>query len=208
MALNAVCPHCKNQFDLRLDAKLDTDYSCPGCHENLQIVSGSPLALSLRREQALSGVVFDAEVLVSDLVEDCNQLLQLGIVLDKGALGAKAAGVAGGAYAALQGHWLLGAAVAAAGFLANLATDDWKRIKLSQVRQKWFHRLTTIDEAQLNELTSALRRRHPALMMHGQSLLALSCSVGTLITQSFGACRTLSLRPPRIGRQMESNGEF
>ena len=47
-------------------------------------------------------------VLADDLVEDCNRLLKLGIMLDKGALGAKAAGVTGGAFAAAQGHWLIG----------------------------------------------------------------------------------------------------
>lgn len=177
MALRIACPKCNGEFDLRPDAVPGRLYSCPLCEKTFQVAVGSSLALSLRREQALSGLIFDANVLADDLIADCNRLLKLGILLDKGALGAKATGIAGGAFAAAQGHWLVGAAVAVAGLLANVLTEDWKRIKLAEVRQKWFSRLTTMDQPQLAEFLSAVQYRHPALTLQARNLLASSCSV-------------------------------
>jgi phage-related tail fiber protein len=178
MPLNVACPHCEEKFELLLGVVPGQGYPCPMCRRTFRVGAGSSLALSLRREQALAGIVFDANVLADDLVNDCNALLKLGIMLDKGALGAKAAGVAGGACAAFQGHWLLGAAVAVGGLLANVATDGWKKIKLGQVRQKWFERLTSMSESQLHELASSIQHRHPALAVHARGLLAISSGVG------------------------------
>ena len=58
MAVHAVCPHCKTQFELCMDAVPGRDYLCPQCRKTFRVAVGSALALSLRREQALTGVVF------------------------------------------------------------------------------------------------------------------------------------------------------
>lgn len=179
MALQAVCPHCKKEFQLRDDAEVGVVFRCPACKQQQQVALGTSLAFALRKEQALSGRIFDPEVLAEDLVEDCNRLLKLGIMLDKGALGAKAVGIGGGAFAAAQGHWLIGVAIAVVGLLSNVFTEDWKRIKLGEVRQKWFQRLSSMDKPQLHALMGAIQQRHPAMLMQARGMLALSCSMDT-----------------------------
>jgi len=110
--------------------------------------------------------------LTDELKRDLDRLSELGVNLDKAAAIAKPAGIAAGVAAGFRIHPLLGAAIAGAGLLARFATDAWKQAEINSVREKWWRKLTGMNEKQITAFMCAMQKRYPLLLPATVFLLA------------------------------------
>ena len=138
-----------------------------------------------RKEAALSVPAW-AWAMADELKLDLDRLSKMGVNLDKAAAAAGPIGVGTGLYVAYRVHPLLGVAVAGAGLLAKFATGAWKKAKVEDIQQKWWRKLTSMDQAQLEAFSAAVQIRYPLLAPSGGILLPPGGPVGAALPHGPG----------------------
>jgi hypothetical protein len=106
-----------------------------------------------------------------ELKKDISYLIDLGIKLDKGTLVAKTGGAAWAGYEVLGGDWLSALLIGGFTLLVGGLTNSYKRIKVTEMQQKWMDRLSDLNQDQLEYLAAGLQRKYPVLMRRFQNLL-------------------------------------
>jgi len=111
------------------------------------------------------------DLVAVELKKDINYLLELGIKIDKGKLAAKTGGVAWAGYEAFTGDWFSALVVGGISLLSGVLTDGYKRIKLTEMKQKWMGLLSELNRDELNYLMAGLQYKYPLLVGQFQNLL-------------------------------------
>lgn len=111
------------------------------------------------------------DFVAAELKRDLKYLSELGIKLDKGQLAAKTGGVAWAGYEAFMGDWLSALVVGGISLLVGGLTNNYKRIKLIEIQEKWKERLSELDSEQLRYLAEGLERKYPLVLRRFQNLL-------------------------------------
>jgi len=106
-----------------------------------------------------------------ELKKDINYLMDLGIKLDKGTLAAKTGGLGWAGYEAFTGDWLSALVIGGISLLSGGLTNAYKRIKVTEMKQKWMDQLSDLSQEQLDYLAAGLQRKYPVLMYRFQNLL-------------------------------------
>jgi hypothetical protein len=112
-----------------------------------------------------------ADLLADELREDLNYLMSLGIKVEKGKLGINTAGAGLAGYEAFTGHWLGALVVGGLALLADGLANNYGRIKLQEMRQKWFGILNGLDASQLSCLEAVIQKKYPLLLPQVQGIL-------------------------------------
>lgn len=99
--------------------------------------------------------------LAATFAADAQQLVRLGVRLDKGATLAEGAGLGGAGVAAFGGHWLLAAGAAIVGALASAGAHYYKQKKIDETREKWRYVLSALDEDGLRQFVLEVRTFYP-----------------------------------------------
>ena len=162
MKLHIQCAFCNREIGVD-QPKVNASYTCPYCGVSFTNV------YSL----AKTGTKFDtiAELLSDELKEDVSDILSLGIKLEKGKLATKAGGVGWAGYEAFTGDWLTALLAGGLSLIAGWLTDAYGRIKLQEMRRKWFEILSSFNEAQLSCLMTTMQRKYPLILPQIKGLL-------------------------------------
>lgn len=162
MKLDIQCPFCNEHVYVE-QPKSNAEYVCPHCGVKFTKV------YSL----ANPGTKFNtiAEFLSDELKEDVSYIMSLGIKLEKGKLATKAGGLGWAGYEVFTGNWLTALLAGGLTLLAGGLTDAYGRIKLQEMRQKWFEILSSLNEAQLSSLMVTIQQKYPLLLPQIRSLL-------------------------------------
>lgn len=162
MTLTVECPFCGGLVVVNEPAA-DARYVCPHCGVEFTKV------YSLATKDTDFATI--AELLADELKRDVSYIMDLGIKLEKGKLATKTGGAGWAGYEVFTGDWLTallaGGLALAAGGLANA----YGRIKVQEMRQKWFEILSSFNEAELSCLMTTIRRKYPLLLPQVQGLL-------------------------------------
>lgn len=111
------------------------------------------------------------DFVAAELKKDINYLVGLGIKLDKGKLTARTGGAAWAGYEAFTGDWLSALVIGGVSLLVGGLTNGYKRIKLMEMKQKWWDRFSGLNQEQLDYLAAGLQRKYPLLLGQFQNLL-------------------------------------
>lgn len=111
------------------------------------------------------------DFVAAELKRDLKYLSELGIKLDKGQLAAKTGGVAWAGYEAFTGDWLSALVVGGISLLVGGLTNNYKRIKLMEIKEKWKERLSELNNEQLKYLAEGLEQKYPLVLKRFQNLL-------------------------------------
>jgi hypothetical protein len=162
MKLYVQCPFCDR--DVYVDQpRVNAAYICPHC--GVQFTKVYSLAKP--------GTEFNtiAELLSDELKEDISNMLSLGINLEKGKLATKAGGLGWAGYEVFTGDWLTALLAGGLSLIAGGLSDTYGRIKLQEMRLKWFEILNTLNEVQLSCLMATIQQKYPLLLPQIQGLL-------------------------------------
>jgi hypothetical protein len=119
-----------------------------------------------RREAELT-----ADWIAIQLRQDIDQLLSLGIKMDKGAMVAQVGSMGAAGYAAFTGNWAAALVMLAISLFSSEITDEQKQVKLQECRQKWFRLLSNYNSEQLQLIQIVLNHKHPAVFAQCHVLL-------------------------------------
>jgi hypothetical protein len=162
MKLTIECPFCSRLVSVNEPA-FSAVYVCPHCG-----VQFSRVYSLAKRDTDFTAI---AELLADELKRDVSYIMGLGIKLEKGKLAAKTGGLGWAGYEAFTGDWLTSLLAGGLSLLAGSLTDAYNRIKVQEMRQKWFEILNSYSETELSCLMGTIRRRHPLLLPQVQGLL-------------------------------------
>ncbi len=162
MPLTIECPFCSKPVSVSGPA-FSAVYVCPHCGVQFSKV------YSLAKGDTDFATV--AELLADELKRDVSYIMGLGIKLDKGKLAAKTGGLGWAGYEAFTGDWLTALLAGGLSLLAGGLTDTYNRIKIQEMRKKWFEILGSYSEAELSCLMGTVRRKYPLLLAQVQGLL-------------------------------------
>ena len=70
------------------------------------------------------------------------------------------------------GDWLSALVIGGISLLVGGLTDGYKKIKVQEIRQKWFDILSGLNEQELRYFMAAFQRKYPVLAVKMQGLLA------------------------------------
>lgn len=112
-----------------------------------------------------------AEAMAGELKNDVSYIMSLGIKLEKGKLATKAGGTAWAGFEVFTGDWLTALFAGGLALTVGSLTNAYGRIKVQEMRKKWFEILSSLDEEQLSCLMATIRRRYPLLLSQVQHLL-------------------------------------
>jgi len=113
------------------------------------------------RQRVLRGEVFDAPVLAEEMRADMERFLKWGVNVRKATVAGKAGGVVGAGAAFYYGEPLLALLSLGAGLFSRFFAEDWKKMKVDQVRLKWFRILSRLHPEQLQQLRGEFYRVCP-----------------------------------------------
>ena len=162
MKLIIQCPFCNGYVSID-HPKANAAYICPHCGVQFTKV------YSLARPGTKFNMI--AELLSDELKEDVSYIMSLGIKLEKGKLAAKAGGLGWAGYEVFTGDWLTALLAGGLSLLAGRLTNAYGRIKLQEMRQKWFEILSSLNEAQLSCLMATIQKKYPLLLPQIRGLL-------------------------------------
>lgn len=156
------CPFCNREICIDRP-KVNAAYICPHCGVHFTNV------YCLAKPETEFDTI--AELLSDELKEDVSEIMSLGIKLEKGKLATKAGGLGWAGYEVLTGDWLTALFAGGMSLIAGGLTDAYGRIKLLEMRQKWFEILSSLDEVQLSCLMATIQQKYPLLLPQIKGLL-------------------------------------
>lgn len=162
MVLTVKCPFCGKLVPVSEPAA-NAQYVCPHCGVQFTKV------YSLAAKDTEFAVI--AESLADELKRDVAHIIDLGIKLDKGKLAARTGGLGWAGFEAFSGDWLSALLVGGLSVVAGGLTDAYAKIKLQEMRAKWFEILSSYGEAELGCLMATVRRKYPLLLPQVRGLL-------------------------------------
>ena len=162
MRIDIQCPFCNGHVSVDRP-KFNTAYICPHC--GVQFTKVYSLAKPGTKFNAI------AELLADELKEDVSYIMSLGIKLEKGKLATKAGGLGWAGYEAFTGDWLTALLAGGLSLVAGGLTNAYGRIKLQEMRQKWFDILSSLNEVQLSCLIATIQQKYPLLLPQIRGLL-------------------------------------
>jgi len=111
------------------------------------------------------------DIIAVELKKDIDYLLSLGIKLEKGTLATKTGGTALAGYKVFKGDLLSALVIGGISLLVCGLTNGYKRIKLMELKQKWWDKFSGLNQEQLDYLAAGLQRKYPLLLGQFQNLL-------------------------------------
>jgi hypothetical protein len=162
MKLYVQCPFCDR--DVYVDQpRINGAYICPHCG-----VKFTNVYSLVKPETEFSTI---AGFLADELKEDISNILSLGIKLEKGKLASKAGGLGWAGYEVFTGDWLTALLAGGLSLIAGGLTDTYGRIKLQEMRLKWFEILNGLTEVDLSCLMAMIQQKYPLLLSQVKGLL-------------------------------------
>jgi hypothetical protein len=155
IGLNIQCPSCNGSVYVK-EPTVNATYICPHCKGQLTKVH----YLATRDTE----VPLVASLLADELRDDMGSLMKLGIEVEKGKLAIKTGGTGLAGYEAITGHWLGALVAGGIALLGGGLVNNYARIKLQEMQQKWFGILCGLDYARLLCLVTTIRQKYPLLL--------------------------------------------
>jgi hypothetical protein len=162
MKLYVQCPFCSREVCVD-QPKVNAAYICPHCDVHFTNI------YSLVKPGTEFNTI--AELLSDELKEDVSEIMSLGIKLEKGKLATKAGGLGWAGYEVFTGDWLSALLAGGLSLIAGGLTDAYGRIKLQEMRQKWFEILSSFNELELSRFMAILQQKYPLLLPQIKGLL-------------------------------------
>ena len=147
------CTSCRRLFYVN-SIEFETEVTCPYCNV---LWRNSTL---MKEEFKLC---FAVKVMAVEFRKDIENLLNMGIKIDKGALVAKSGGALGTVATACSGHWLAAVAIGVVSLFTDSIGSSYKKIKLREFQLKWLKIVNQLNDEQRTVFAMALEVECPLI---------------------------------------------